>query len=286
MNKTIYMTYKKTVPEYVLLRWKKLNPNYNIEFSLDYDCITFIKKHFNDYIVDLFNKIPKGMYKADLWRLCKLYINGGVYADVDLVPYIDIDSLNKDITFYSCLAIDTNSIFQAFIINFSKPRNPLIFIFLLSFLINNPYNNNNGPCYDMYNCIKYNLNNNIIANKKYELEEIKICINIGSSNINIKHINLYYFPNNIEYTIKLKQNIYSDMFNFDIIDNMLIVKRIDENTGWEYDHFCDICIKSNESIFLFKENSEDNKMANCYVSYNNTKILDSRDIDYYNNGGW
>jgi len=53
------------------------------------------------------------MYKADLWRLCKLYIHGGVYADVDLVPYINIDNLDKDITFYSCISDSNDGIFQA-----------------------------------------------------------------------------------------------------------------------------------------------------------------------------
>jgi len=84
-NKTIYFTYKKECPNFVFQRWKKLNKDYDINFSLDDDCISFLIEHFNYYIADLFMKIPQGMYKADLWRLCKLYINGGVYADVDLV---------------------------------------------------------------------------------------------------------------------------------------------------------------------------------------------------------
>ena len=73
-NKTIYMTYKKPIPSLVYDRWKKLNNSYEIEFSLDKDCILFLQKNFNDYIVKLFEYIPHGMYKADLWRLCKLYI--------------------------------------------------------------------------------------------------------------------------------------------------------------------------------------------------------------------
>ena len=180
INKTIYMTYKNKVPELVFNRWKKINPEYKIDFSLDSDCITFLQNHFNDYIVNLFKSIPVGMYKADLWRLCKLYVHGGVYADVDLVPYLDINILDKNITFYSCLDISNTTIFQAFIVNFSKPKNPLIFIFLLSYLINNPYTYTNGPTYDMYNCIKYNLNNiPLVKDKKYNIDSVKIKIQIG-----------------------------------------------------------------------------------------------------------
>ena len=44
MNKTIYMTYKKNIPNFIFNRWKELNPDYNIEFSMDEDCIIFFVK--------------------------------------------------------------------------------------------------------------------------------------------------------------------------------------------------------------------------------------------------
>ena len=287
-SKKIYMTYKNQVPEKVFNRWQNLNPDYEIDFSLDDDCINFLKCNFNEYIVNLFKSIKRGMFKADLWRLCKIYMNGGVYADVDLVPYLSIDSLDKNISFYSCLNIDSDCVFQAFMINFSKPKNPLIFVFLLSFLANNPYLHANGPCHDMFNCIKYNLNNiDIIPEQKYELDEVKIKINIGSSYTNVKNINLFYFPEDIQYTIKLIPNPHKDTFDFTINNNTLIVKRLDLDAGWGYPHSVDICIKSKESILLFKENiGPNNNWVTSYVTYNSQKILDSRDLDYHNNKGW
>ena len=42
-------------------------------FSLDKDCLDFLETNFNNNIYNLFNKIDKGMYKADLWRICKLF---------------------------------------------------------------------------------------------------------------------------------------------------------------------------------------------------------------------
>jgi len=228
------------------------------------------------------------MYKADLWRLCKLYINGGVYADVDLVPYIDINTLDKSISFYSCLSFTNNSVFQAFMINTTGPKNPLILHFLCSFLLNNPYKYKNGPTYDMFNCIKYNLNNiDVAAEKKYTFEEIKIHVEIGESEEKSKIINLFYFPTDVSYTIKLLPNMYNDKFNFDIRDNKLIVTRLDADTGWGYSHSCDICIQSSESVFLFSEKlGENNMWQTSYITYKNNKILDSRDMVYYNNGGW
>ena len=292
INKTIYMTYKKNVPDKVFDRWKILNPDYNIDFSFDNDCIEFLKNNFNDYIVNLFKVIKVGMYKADLWRLCKLYIHGGVYADVDLVPYINIDNLDKEVSFYSCISDIDNSIFQAFMVNFSKPKNPLILHFILSYLLNNPYQYSLGPTFDMYNCIKYNLNNeNIKPDTKYNINEIKINIFVGSSNTHTKIINLFYFPNDVSYTIKLvmKNNPYSDRFDCIIENNYLYVTRIDDtpDIGWAHPHSVDICINSKETIYLFKEKVlQKDVLTTAIVTHNNNKILDSRDPEYTNNKGW
>lgn len=290
MNKTIYMTYKKSIPEKVKRRWIKYNSDYKIDFSLDKDCLSFLKNDFNDNLYNLFNKINTGMYKADLWRLCKLYKNSGVYADVDLVSYLNIDELDNTITFYSCLSdIAKNAIFQALMINFSKPNHPLLLVFLLSFLINKPYTYFNGPTFDMYNCIKYMLDvETILPEKKYEIDVVKLKICIGNSIKNIKIINLQYFPKNIEYSINLHKNIYKDSFNFEIKDNYLIIKRIDEPTGWGYNHYIDICFPYKTSFFFFKEHFGPNKdWVTSYVTYKNKKILDSRDMEYYkNNKSW
>jgi len=282
------MTYKKNIPEKVINKWIKYNNDYKIDFSLDKDCLNFLKDNFNNNIYNLFNNIDKGMYKADLWRLCKLFKNSGVYADVDLVPYLNIDKLDKNITFYSCLSYDMKSIFQAFIINFSKSNNPLLLVFLLSFVINKPYNYLNGPTYDMYNCIKYILNEEtILPEKKYEVDFLKLKINIGSSINNIKKINLYYFPNNIDYTIKLHENIYKDEFNFEIENNYLIVQRTDLLNGWDHCHYIDICFPSKTSFYFFKENiGPNNHWPTSYVTHKNEKIFDSRDMDYFKNNGW
>jgi len=284
---TIYMTYKKPIPPFVIRRWQLLNPTYKIDFSLDKDCFMFLKKNFNEYVAKLFTTIPIGMYKADLWRLCKLYINSGVYADVDLVPYINIDKLDKNITFYSCVTEHTQTIFQAFIVNFSNPKNPLLFIFLLSFLLNHPYKYSNGPTYDMYNILKYNLNENLISDKTYSINKIKLPIIIGKSSKPIKYILLHYFPNDIKYTIQIKPHPCQDNFEFKIKNNTLIVKRLDTSRGWDYNHSVDLCISSNEKIFLFKENlGPNNDATRSYVTHGSNKILDSRDLNYANSKGW
>ena len=243
--KTIYMTYKYKPPLHVFKKWEILNPDYTINFNLDVDCIQFLKQEFSDDIANLFINIKEGMYKADLWRLCILYMYGGVYADIDLVPYVSIDNIIEDnYNFYSCLSADKKSIFQALII--TEPRNPLLLQFIMSFIINEPYNYMNGPTYDMYNNIKM-LCNNTLGNNTLESETI-YCIDIIRIPIN---------KNNIIHTLI---ELYHDMY-------------IEDNH---------ICIPSNQKIFLFTEKMNNYNWKEAYISYNNMKIFDSRDINYYN----
>ena len=65
---------------------KKHNPNYEYHLYDDNDCKDFIQKYFSDDVVAAFNKLKPGAYKADLWRYCILYINGGIYLDIKYQP--------------------------------------------------------------------------------------------------------------------------------------------------------------------------------------------------------
>jgi len=285
MNKSIYMTYKKELPKFVTKRWRKLNGGYAIEVSLNSDCIEFIETHFNTYVSRLFRAIPEGKYKADLWRLCKLYIEGGVYADVDLIPHKSISILDVNNTFYSCLNFKRKSIFQAFMVVKYK-KSPLILCFILSFLLNNPHTYKSGPTYDMHKCIKYNIGGTVESEKVYNLNQVKIPVQIGSSKANTKRINLHYFPSDVRYSVKISANKYNDSFDFIIDGNKLVVTRTDETTGWGHEHSCDIIIECDERVFLFQEYKGETGATSCYVDYKNEKILDSRDKIYYRNGGW
>ena len=137
-------------------------------------------------------------------------------------------------------------------------------------------------------CIKYMLNvETILPEQKYEIDSVKLKICIGTSIKNTKEINLHYFPEDIQYSIKLHKNRYKDMFDFKIKNNYLIVKRLDESTGWGHNHYIDICFPNKSSFFFFRENmGPGDNWVSAYVTHNNKKIVDSRDIDYYRNGGW
>ena len=286
MNKTIYMTYKKEIPSKVFRRWDELNPGYKIELSLNDDCYKFLRENFNEYVAWLFMQIPEGANKADLWRLCKLYICGGVYADVDLVPLVSLDKIfneNPEVTWYSCLSGPTHGIFQAFIAS-TKPKNPLLLSMIISFLQNNPFSNFLEPTFDMRNCLNDNFQN-VLPNIKMTTSEVKIKINFGNSSAIVKTVPLHYFPEDVQYYVRLCPTHYGDTFEFKISSNMLFIRRTDKNHGWDHSHSCIINIRSDECVYLFNESS--NVAHDKYgVYYKNQRILDSRDPEYYANGGW
>lgn len=288
MKNVIYMTYKNKIPNFVTDRWLKLNPKYKIDFSLDEECIHFINTEYGYYLSNMFKSIKEGMYKADLWRLCRLYKDSGVYADVDLVPHIDIDEQLSDpeITFYSCLSIDRGSLFQAFIVN-KCTHNPLLLCFLVSFVLNRPYRRKNGPCYDMYACLCYNLNvHRILPKTKYKVDRVKIPVHVGISSAPRKVIHLGYWPTNVEYKIHFKGNsVFRRKCRARVFHNELIVESQDGISGWNHPVQLDIVIASKQCIYLFQEHiGKGNNWRTSYVMHKSRKILDSRDPSY--NSTW
>jgi mannosyltransferase OCH1-like enzyme len=74
---------------------QKNNPELEYFFFDDNDCANFIQTYYEADVVNAYNKLLPGAYKADLWRYCVMYIHGGVYLDVkyqcvDGFKFIDI----------------------------------------------------------------------------------------------------------------------------------------------------------------------------------------------------
>ena len=63
-------------------RMRKVNPEFNVYLYDDNDCREFIKNNFPEDILTAYDTLKPGAFKADLWRLCILYINGGIYIDI------------------------------------------------------------------------------------------------------------------------------------------------------------------------------------------------------------
>ena len=60
----------------------KKNPSTKFFLYDDKECEDFIKENFDSNVYTAFKNLIPGAYRADLWRYCILYINGGIYLDI------------------------------------------------------------------------------------------------------------------------------------------------------------------------------------------------------------
>ena len=58
------------------------HPEFTYYLYDDAMCRDFINTHFDKRVVNAFDTLKPGAYKADLWRYCILYIKGGIYLDI------------------------------------------------------------------------------------------------------------------------------------------------------------------------------------------------------------
>ena len=93
--KNIILTWKNSyeIPNYVINKWKILNPEFTIKFFDDEQIIKFFKKEYNDNYILFFNNIKFGRYKSDFFRYCYLYKYGGYYFDIDIEPILPINNI-------------------------------------------------------------------------------------------------------------------------------------------------------------------------------------------------
>ena len=147
--KRIIQTYFcRDVPERMYkatLTFKELNPDYEYIFYDDERARKFLKDNFDNQVVKAFDLLIPGAYKADLFRICELYINGGYYADVFMENLKSLSYFDKyDV---DCILVKDrekiypNSIYNAFLA--CKSQDTLIY-HLIEKTVNNVLNKNKG----------------------------------------------------------------------------------------------------------------------------------------------
>jgi mannosyltransferase OCH1-like enzyme len=75
---------------------QKMNPEFDIYLYDDQDRINFIRDNFNPDVLEAYNSLIPGAFKADLWRYCVIYKFGGVYIDIKYHTYIPLIELIKE----------------------------------------------------------------------------------------------------------------------------------------------------------------------------------------------
>lgn len=106
--------------------WRNSNPEYEHYFFDADDRLAFIKQNFDQEVVNAYLDLIPGAFKADLWRYCVLYIEGGVYADADMIctnPLINWIEPHDDLIITRDDPMSTEWLANGFIA--SVPRNPV-----------------------------------------------------------------------------------------------------------------------------------------------------------------
>lgn len=119
---------KKEIPEKMADATKmiiELNPEFDYVYFTDLDAKKFLADHFDTRLIKAYDKVRPGAYKADLFRYCFLWINGGVYIDMGMVGLGELNKILKpDDTFVAPEDNGANSIYNAFMA--CSPRHPIL----------------------------------------------------------------------------------------------------------------------------------------------------------------
>jgi len=107
-----------------VLQIKRANPRFNYYLFDDNDCREFIRKYFDNEVLNAYDKLIPGAYKADLWRYCILYKMGGIYLDIKYIPMNNFKFINLLNREYWVTDVDGNGIYNALMI--CKVGNPIL----------------------------------------------------------------------------------------------------------------------------------------------------------------
>lgn len=130
----IIQTYKTTQLAGRMFNNVSLLTSYNPEFVYHYfddaQCLEFIVEHFGKTnIYDAYNSVLPGAFKADIFRLCVLYVYGGFYVDISMDATVSECTLlsllqqvpsETDMIIVRDLHQDKFAIYQAFIGTIAK----------------------------------------------------------------------------------------------------------------------------------------------------------------------
>jgi len=124
----IFQTWQdKKIPPLMYLaitKIKKYNPRFRYYLFDDNDCREFIKNNFDHEILNAYDSLIPGAYKADLWRYCILYKMGGIYLDIKYTPMNGFRFFNLLDSEYFVLDNGGGGIYNALIV--CKPGNEIL----------------------------------------------------------------------------------------------------------------------------------------------------------------
>jgi mannosyltransferase OCH1-like enzyme len=118
---------------------KRNNPRFHYYLFDDHDCREFIKNHFDLDVLNAYDTLIPGAYKADLWRYCILYVNGGIYLDIKYrcINGFRLIALTEQEWFVKDIETSGEGVYNALMV--AKPNNP-IYLKLINKVVENVKN--------------------------------------------------------------------------------------------------------------------------------------------------
>jgi len=95
----------------LLKRYREQNPEFNFIFFDDAQMADYMKRVWGHHpISEIFAKTQFGAAKADIWRYCMLFDQGGVYLDIDAGLNFKLASIPRDVN--ELISYEHNSILR------------------------------------------------------------------------------------------------------------------------------------------------------------------------------
>lgn len=276
----------------------ELNPEYEYYFFQDSDCREFIKNNFDSSILDTYDMLYPGAYKADLFRYCYIYIKGGCYFDNKYILRTPLRNIIKpEFTETYCKDTKDDLMFNAIIMGISglkeikdsidnvvlnvrnnhygttslEPTGPKLF---------NKYTHNKnvllkhivGGSYYTDSKVIIKENNKLFANTHYKGYYFNPSFNREKYEELFQKKEIYY--KNIrkvnKYTILIYPNNVKDAFDFEIIkdeqNEKIKIIRTDYDSGWGTHLKIKIINNENHNEnTLFIGNKDSNR---CLIDFN------------------
>lgn len=193
---------------------KTSNPAFNHYLYDDNECREFIKNNYDIEILNSYDSLIPGAYKADLWRYCILYKLGGIYLDVKYKPVKGFKFINLTEKQHFVIDRDNIGIYNALMV--SLPNNPFLLKAIKAIVFNvkhRYYGSNNleptGPyllskiipkndkSVDMKHDFFINMDNRYITYNNYIILKSYNGYMAESSNMNKQHYSILWNNKNI-----------------------------------------------------------------------------------------
>jgi len=184
------------------------NPTFKVTLSDDTDCRDFLRNHFPAEVVQAFDALKPGAYKADLWRLCILYVYGGIYMDIKLQNQVPLTSLlDREYFVYDGVFMKDKqyrSIYNGLIV--SRPNNPILLKGIVQILLN--------VSKSYYGETPYDITGPHMLGSLYESSEPFLLVHHGPKKAETIRLNdTVLFTEYPEYRKEINQPYYADLWD-------------------------------------------------------------------------